>query len=141
MFIRRYDLHRAMRDKVCKFILATKNWTRIRKFIHAKYESGFQYIKAKDMQCSGREGTIDRRQGTWATETEVFAAAMMFGVDIWVYIQPKNTVLIPGNKPSRPPGMWTVAPGNGSAPAKSPHATCLWIWNLQGQHYCPITGA
>ena len=63
----------------------------------------------------------------WATDLEVFATALLFNIDIWIYLGPLGT-------------RWASFSGNGSSfdqLMKTPTSDGLYIQNL-ANHYEPI---
>ena len=67
------------------------------------------------------------RPGTWATDLEIFATALLFKIDIWVFLGQEGT-------------RWTGFSGNGYSLAKflkEPTSNAMYIQNL-GCHYEPV---
>ena len=68
-----------------------------------------------------------RKSGKWATDLEVFATALLFNIDIWVFLVPLGT-------------RWIGFSGNGSifeVLMKAPTPNGIYIRNI-GNHYEPF---
>ena len=68
------------------------------------------------------------RPGTWATDLEIFATALLFKIDIWVFLGQEGT-------------RWAGFSGNGYSLAKflkEPTSNAMYYIQNLGCHYEPV---
>ena len=107
----------SLRDVLCDFIANPKNLPSISTYLVDKCRSGTQYLHRSRM----------RRNAVWATEVEIHAMAVLLGLDMWVYLDPRS---------KERNGRWTVCRASGTAARPSKNA--LFLWNDEKLHYAPI---
>ena len=94
-----------------------------------------KYLRTKYVYTQGNYRNVQdwvnktgmRKSGKWATDLEVFATALLFNIDIWVFLGPLGT-------------RWIGFSGNGSTfeeLVKAPTPNGIYIRNV-GNHYEPI---